>query len=99
MKPADRFEWIDRYLRENGAAKAAVDICDTMFVESYIEATNARHAVQMYGAPKCPQLGRDLAAMAKAYRLKRQHIGLEGMGGMGFPTWVWSYRIHPVWIS
>lgn len=93
MKPRDRLDWIESYLRERGSAKAAVDVLDADFVAAYIEATDAKFYPQMYGAHKCPQLGRDLSLLNGSYHLRRSRIGIEGMAGMGFPRWVWSYRL------
>ena len=90
MRPQQRYEWIAEYLK----IARLVDILNNDFVCAYIEATNAPAAYQPYGAPKCPQLSRDLQAMTKAYTLKRSRSGIEGMGGMGFPTWVWVYELR-----
>jgi hypothetical protein len=97
MKPEDRYAWIEQYLRENAHGPTSpchVDILNRHFVESYIESTGSRYQETMYGAPKCKPLGGDLAKMVKAYRLKRNRTGIEGMGGMGFPSWVWSYQLR-----
>lgn len=92
MKPHDRHAWIAKTL-ETLPGKCA-DVLNSDFVDDYIEATKARHAVQPYGAATCPQLGRDLSAMKRAGVLKRHRVGLQGMGGMGFPRWVWSYELR-----
>ncbi len=92
MKPDARYCWVITYM-EAFTYDVSVDILNSDFVNDYVDATGARVAHQPYGAPKCPQLARDLLAMKKAYRLKRSRVGVEGMGGMGFPTWVWSYRL------
>lgn len=93
MKKEERFEWIRSYLKALGR-HGAVDILDRDFVESYQSATGAKVDYMIYGAPKCNQLGRDLAEMAKKYYLKRERVGLNGMGGMGFPRWVFSYSLY-----
>lgn len=90
MKPYAREAWIIAYLEEQ---KDAVDVLNADFVQDYILATDASFRVQMYGAHKCPQLGRDLSRLAAQRRLKRARTPIEGMAGMGFPTWVWSYRL------
>lgn len=99
MKPEDRYQWIVNYLRGEGDGKGVVDICDCVFVEAYIEATGAKFTPTNYGAPKCPQLGRDLKEMHDSYILRRTREGLQGMAGMGFPTWVWSYRLYKAWLA
>jgi hypothetical protein len=91
MKPHDRHDWIAKKLTEMPGR--SVDVVNSDFVDAYVEATGARHAVQPYGAAKCPQLGRDLSAMKRAGTLKRFRCGLQGMGGMGFPRWVWVYEL------
>jgi hypothetical protein len=94
MKPNDRHDWIAKAL-ETMPGKCA-DVLNSDFVEDYVEATNARQAIQPYGAAKCPQLGRDLSAMKRAGILKRHRVGIQGMAGMGFPRWVWSYELRDV---
>lgn len=96
MKPSERYEWIRKYI---AGKHGGVDVLDAEFVNAYIAATNAPHRVTMYGAFKCTQLGRDLSKMHEDYMLKRSRIGIEGMAGMGFPTWVWLYTLHPAWIE
>jgi hypothetical protein len=90
MKPSDRYDWIETYIEE-GRGKP-VSIVDRHFVDAYIAATKAPYTPTNFGAYKCPQLSRDLSEMYKRYRLRRYSTGIQGMGGMGFPTWVWSYR-------
>src|SRR5690349_19003561 len=92
MTPQERYDWIEAHLRSKSKGYT-VDVCDADFVASYIEATDASFRPTNYGAYKCRQLGKDLATMHSEYRLKRMRSGLEGMGGMGFPTWVWSYTL------
>lgn len=94
VKPSDRHDWIESYLAAQPTSRG-VDVLDQAFVNAYIEATSARHTVQPYGAPTCPQLGRDLATMANDLILTRARAGVEGMRGMGFPSWVWRYELHP----
>lgn len=91
MKPLERQDWL--YQRITEEPGRVVDILNRDFVDDYVEATGAREGVQMYGANKCPQLSRDLLEMKRAGLLKRHRTGVQGMAGMGFPTWVWSYRI------
>jgi hypothetical protein len=99
MKPAERYEWIKEYLQQTpGGGRGTVDVCDRDFVVAYHEATGVAVQWLAYGAPRCPQLGRDLAKMHKDYILKRSRAGIEGMSGMGFPKWVWIYALHPVWV-
>lgn len=92
MKPAQRHEVILKYLRESHA-NASVDCLNRDFVDHYTETTGARYGVHMYGADKCPQLERDLATMKKQFLLVRHRVGIQGMAGMGFPKWVWSYSL------
>lgn len=72
---------------------ASVDVLDQAFVDDYLDATGAVHSVMMYGAHKCPSLGRDLSSMALKGFLNRGRVGLPGMSGEGFPSWVYSYRL------
>lgn len=89
MRPAERYEWIKTYLE----TKIRCDILDSDFVIAYAEHCNAKVMIYFYGAPGCPQLGRDLSAMHKAGILERTAIGLHGMAGMGFPRWVYVYKL------
>jgi hypothetical protein len=95
MKPMLRYEWIENHMRSDRLlARGGVDILDRDFVDSYIEATQARHQDTNWGASKCPQLGRDLAEMVKMGVLRRSRVGLSGGAWMsGFPKWVWCYRL------
>ena len=96
MKPADRQNWILNYLEAKQKPvlyRVRVDVLDSKFVDDYLQATGAKHSMMMYGAHKCRQLGRDLAALADIKQLERQRIGIGGMAGMGFPSWVWSYSL------
>lgn len=70
-----------------------LDVLNRAAVDDYVEATGASVLVMPYGADKCARMGRDLAAMHKAKLLVRHASGLQGMSGMGFPRWVWSYRL------
>lgn len=92
MKPVDRYRWL--YARA-AKERSGLDILFSDFVDQYAEATGAKLYFQMWGAHKCPQLGRDLAYMAKWRYLRRARIGLSsGAWQPGFPKWVWSYRCN-----
>lgn len=93
MKPKERYEWISKYLKENH--NESIDILYASFVHKYSEATGAKVSVMPYGADKCPQLGHDLSTMYKLGILKRVRTGLsDGMSCMGFPKWVYTYRLE-----
>jgi hypothetical protein len=91
-KQQDRFEVILKWLEINGGY---VDVLNRDFVDYFIAETGAPHRVTSYGAFKCPTLGSDLSTMARRYMLKRGRTGIEGMAGMGFPTWVYTYERYP----
>ena len=74
-------------------SRYCVDVLNRDFVDAYVSATNAKAVAVPYGADKCPQLGRDMSAMHAAGKLKRHTTGIEGLAGMGFPRWVWSYYL------
>ena len=94
MKPDARYRWIESYLKEAGYY-LSVDVLNRDFVDDYVEATGAKVVHRVYGANTCVQLARDLLQMKKDYRLKRHRVGVQGMAGMGFPKWVWSYTLRP----
>ena len=88
-----RWRWIRDWLRTHQHA----DILDSDFVWAYIEEFNAGASVQFIGAPTCRQLGRDLGAMFKAEYLERSIVGIsDGMCHMGFPKWVYSYKLSDI---
>ncbi|SEA29288.1 hypothetical protein [Marinobacterium iners] len=90
VKPHHRYKWILEWIKKKGTA----DILDSDFVYAYAEHFNPKVGIQPFGAPKCPQLSRDLGAMNKLRYLKRIPIGIaDGLSYMGFPKWVYSYRI------
>ncbi|WOI47704.1 hypothetical protein [Acidovorax sp. BLS4] len=89
---AERYSWIEQWLAQQ-LLGYSVDVLNREFVDAYAEATGAPVQVMPYGADKCRQLGRDLSWMAAQGRLLRCRTGLCGMAGMGFPRWVWTYRL------
>jgi hypothetical protein len=93
MSPADRQDWIERHLQAQ-PPKSHVDVLNSGFVDTFVQATGATAIVQPYGANKCPTLGRDLAAMVHCGILKRHRTGITGLAGMGFPRWVWCYSLR-----
>ena len=94
MKPAARRDWILEYIRKRTISTSYyVSVVDKDFVDGYAEATGAPCAVQFYGAAKCPQLGRDLSTMFQLGTLRRVCTGLGDMHSMGFPAWVWNYKV------
>lgn len=95
MKPAQRYEWLEKWLAHGGAHQFA-DVLDSDLVGAYVAATGASCTYTMIGAPRCPQLGRDLATMHADGLLDRQSVGLPaGDASMGFPKWVYSYSLKP----
>lgn len=93
MRPAERQHWIENRLR-SGGPYAEANVLDADLVTTYVEATGADCELVLIGAPRCRQLGRDLAAMFAAGRLTRSTVGLPaGDASMGFPKWVYSYRL------
>lgn len=98
MRPTDRYQWILEYLRKwqefYGTSSYSVDILNADFVTDYVEATGTkRYSIMPYGADKCSQLGEDLSAMYRKGLLDRSTVGIDGMSGMGFPRWVYSYSL------
>jgi hypothetical protein len=94
MKPAERYEWIEAWMRDGRPSHEVVDILDSDFVCGYVDATDASVQFQHLGAPRCAQLGRDLSKMFAAGRLARSPAALpSGDASMGFPKWVYSYSL------
>lgn len=96
MKPAERQQWIIEHMQKRELSvsyRYTVDVLNRDFVDEYVDATGAKADCMPYGADKCPTLGRDLAALHKAGKLDRYATGLQGLAGMGFPRWVYVYRL------
>ncbi len=93
MKPAERYEWLKSWMAQGGQRQYA-DVLDSDLVCAYADATGAVCKFLMVGAPRCAQLGRDLAAMYAAGHLNRTSMGLPaGDSSIGFPKWVYSYSL------
>lgn len=86
----DKSEWIIDYLKRS---KEPVDVLNADFVDAYIEKFNAKYKLQMYGAHKCPELGKLLSDMHNKQLLIRSVIGLSGLP-TGFPKWVYTYELN-----
>lgn len=95
MKPSERYTWVEKYLKQHSHGLAArVSVVDSYFVDDYISACGPKSIDYMpYGAHRVPQLGRDLAAMYKEGKLVRNIAGLGDMHSMGFPAWVYEYKL------
>jgi len=94
LNPAARHAWIKAYLHERPGYDAHVDVLDKAFVDAYLDATHAPYFPAPYGAHKCAQLGRDLAAMQRLGELTRARVGLgAGSRNEGFPAWIYSYHL------
>jgi len=91
LPKSQRHDWLLIEICEEGYGWS-VDVVNRDFVRAYCDATNAPHDVMPYGADKCAMLGRDMSEMHTKGLLTRGRTGIEGMGGMGFPRWVFSYR-------
>jgi hypothetical protein len=85
----ERREYITRYLLENHA----VDIMCGPFIDKYSKDMEVKVVIQMWGPNGCPTLARDLKKMYEEGRLKRARIGLGYNWAVGFPRWVWQYRL------
>jgi len=90
LKPkSDRLQWIENYILEH---PHSVNTLDTDFVFAYIEENHASFKPSFFGAPKCPQLAKDLSTLHNEYRVSRVAVGLpSGDAAMGFPKWIYHY--------
>ena len=89
MKPADRYQWLLKWIEQNGPA----DAVNRYLVDEYVRDTGAKCIAMPFGADKCKQLGRDLGDMYRSGVLHRYPAGISDMSAMGFPKWVWSYTL------
>lgn len=71
----------------------SVDVLSKEFVDYFSEKTGAKIYFMPYGANKCPKLGSVLSEMYKDRILIRHATGIPGMCGMGFPKWIYRYRL------
>lgn len=95
MSPRDRYAWLKAWLSKGGRQSFA-DILDADLVRAYVAATGVSASETGIGAPRCPQLGRDLSAMFAGGVVRRSRVGLPaGDASMGFPKWVFSYYLAP----
>lgn len=85
----EKEEWVLSYIGKYGP----VDVLNTDFVDAYAAEFRPRVATQLYGANKCPELGRLLSRMYSGNVLKRFATGIPGLCGMGFPRWVYVYNL------
>ena len=86
----EKIEFIKDYIKK----RLSVDILDADFVDAFIEKFNAPHRITIFGANKCPSLGKLLAEMSKNKILKRFPCGLSKPNWQpGFPKWVYSYQL------
>ena len=92
ISPNARRAWITDYLRAH--PHEHVDVLNRYFVDEYVEATGAPVDVMPYGADRCATLGRDLAALYYSRDVDRVVTGIEGMAGLGFPRWVYTYHLR-----
>lgn len=96
MKKPERHIWLMNHFHHQAELSGYLenwDVLNAYFVVDYIEATDAKFDPMPYGAAKCAMLGRDLSELAARGMLQRYRTGIEGMAGMGFPKWVWSYKL------
>jgi hypothetical protein len=93
MKLADRLNWLTDAIKRY-QTHDAVNVLNSAFVDEYTEATGAKFEPVMWGANKCPQLGRDLKALYDQRLVYRFRVGLSGNWQPGFPKWVFSYRLR-----
>lgn len=88
----EQYFWIIRWLLDHDSA----DVCDSEFHDAFATYFHVKQNEKLWGAQPSPLAMRRLAAMYRDGDLKRCRVGLTQMGGMGFPTWVYSYSLkHP----
>jgi hypothetical protein len=86
--------FVIEFLRRNRHA----DVLNRPFMLAYIEKFSPKKWTEtMYGAPRCPEVGRLLSSMAKGGILKKSATGLSGMEA-GFPNWIYVYSLQP-WVA
>lgn len=89
MKHSMRVAWLLNEVKH----RIFVNVLNQDFSDGYIKITNAPHEIMLYGANRCPMLGRDLSKMYRAGLLCRDVTGVEDARSLQFPTWVWTYSL------
>lgn len=82
------------WFRDNGGHNARADILNADFVDAYAARTGAPVHLMPFGAHKCPDLSRTLTRMHFERDLERVTVGLPGDSALGFPRWIYSYRLR-----
>ena len=98
MRKADRLKWLLVEIL-NQPHDTSVDSLNQVFVDAYLEATDAPFDPMAYGAHRSAMLGRDLSTLHKQGYVDRGRIGLSDMRGMGFPAWVYCYSLNAMGLS
>lgn len=91
MKKPDRINWIIKALG-SCASFSHISVLDEAFVDAYIKATDAPFTPTLWGAHKCPQLGRDLGDAYREGFMDRGRVGV--CGGYDFPTSILVYHLN-----
>jgi len=90
----EKIQWIVEYIKDPYKfAESRVDILNRDFVEEYINKFHPVYKPTMYGADKCRDLSRVLKIGYDRGIFDRKTCGVQGMWGLGFPKWVYSYNI------
>lgn len=86
----DREDFIKAFIERYGCA----DVLDRDFHERYDRSfPGYMRDFKMIGSSPVKQAMRDLKRMLDEGVLERCPVGIQGLCGMGFPRWVWSYRL------
>lgn len=90
-----RQEWLLDHFKNKGQSYSG-NVLDSDLVDAYADANEVPVRMQFVGADKCPQLGRDLSSLFTNGYLSRFSVGLgDGLSSMGFPKWIWEYKVKP----
>lgn len=91
---SQRREWLLGHFRSKEGFYSGT-VLDSDLVDAYSDANEVPVRIQFVGADKCPQLGRDLSSLFADGYLSRFPVGLgDGLSSMGFPKWVWEYKVR-----
>lgn len=86
----ERHIWLLNYIDQ--ADGGHVDVLNSKLVDSYILQFGMTFRAVIYGANKCPQLGKDLSKLHRFGILDRSSIGITSSYEDGWPKWVYSYK-------
>ena len=94
LKTFEKFLWVYEYIKKS-YLNVGVNMYNRNFTDDYEEKFKPKLVgYQPYGANTVPELSRLLAKMYKHKILFRHTTEIDGVTGLGFRNWIYSYTIR-----